>query len=280
MLAGCGAPLPVFAPAGPDKPTNALELTAGAGIRVEPPTGLPGDIGRMLAEEVALALQDRGIPAAVGVGNQRARLLEGEGSLSRSNDGRVLDLIWTMREPDGRLTLQTENAWAIPLMQWDTGLETVLVDLGQASAKPFADSLMGPPDAGPRVVYLGTVEGAPDEGSKALMGALRTGLRTKSVPIADTLAPATAFISATLEKIPVDATRERVRINWIVSIPQNASQAGTELGRLSQETLVEPGVLEADWTQSAFFITQGVLPDLLKLLAQSRGRAVYTDTGG
>ncbi|MCR9256412.1 MAG: hypothetical protein NXI16_09990 [Alphaproteobacteria bacterium] len=273
-VVGCGAPLPVFERGSVTPAVDALVQTAGEGVRVEVPSGLSDRAATALAEDVAEALRGRGVPAAVAAGNRLSSRLAAKGRETGDGPDVIVDLIWTLTDARGEAIASRTDAWRVPAREWREDGDSLIAGIAAETAKTFADRIVGTDEARPLVVGLGPVDGVEQAGETALLMALRRGLLAQSIAVSVDPAEITAQVTGEIDVIPIDQTRELVRIDWIVSTAD-----GRELGRLGQETPVKPGVLEANWSESAYFIAQGVLPDLIGVIRKSNPRSVYTGAG-
>jgi len=242
---------------------------------VLPPTGLPATPAAALASAVADELRRLGVPAAVGIGNRLSATLSAEGRETASRDGVVVDLVWTLRGPEGRTQETRTDAWLTPDADWAAGAPSLIRGIAAETAQSFAVALVGAPPAEAQAVGIGPVAGVPEEGETAFVLALRRGLIAEGVPVTADPAETTARIRGEIAMTPIDAERENVEIAWIVE-----GADGRPIGRLDQQSLVRPGVLQENWGNAAYFIVQGALPDLIRVIRDRNPRDVYSREGG
>jgi len=119
----------------------------------------------------------------------------------------------------------------------------------------------------PAKIYVGTVNGAPGDGDRALPAALRSMLREDGASLVGNAAQADFILSSKVvtEKLPQD--RQRITLTW-----QLMDRTGTVAGAITQANEVKAGSLDGDWGQTAFDIASAAEDGLGDMLSEIEAR--------
>jgi hypothetical protein len=270
-LVGC-QPLPQpFADDRPPPGAPILTPKDGAGIVVQPVTGLSEPLAAGLAEAMADALQNNDVPASTQVRNRASYILRGTAQEKMLPDGRAeIDLHWELRGPDGASVGTHEQTLETSLAPWRAADPGLLASFAKGAAPSLAGLLAeeGATDAGSGEpsVLVRTVSGAPGDGPRALARAMAASLRqahlvvTEKEPAAETAAKL-FVVSGTVTMAAVGDGKEKVTVSWVLFDP-----SGTQIGQVSQENAVDAGSLNGRWGDVAYAVANAAAGGIVALL--------------
>ena len=235
-----------------------LELPDYSGIIVLPVSDAPEPTATALAEAVAAKLREANVPASTTGGNRRSAFLLGR----VEDDGYAARIVWELIDSVGFVIGERiQSIDGTPMAAWraaDAGLMAKLSGgIGPEVAGLVQD--VQPAELTSLRVSVPVVEGAPGDGDKSLVSALRQALTGARVDVREM--PGVAAIRGQISLIPADPGQEEVRISWIVSGPD-----GRELGVVTQVNMVLTGSLDGSWGGVAQNVATAAVPALLELL--------------
>jgi hypothetical protein len=270
-LAGC-QPLPQpFADDRPPPGAPILTPKDGAGIVVQPITGVAEPLSAEIAAAMADALQSNDVPASTQVRNRASYILLGTAHEQVLPHGRAeIALHWELHGPDGASVGTHEQKLETSLAPWRAGDPGLLASLAKSAAPSVAGLLEeeGATDAGsgePNVLVR-TVSGAPGDGPRALARAMAASLRqanvavTEKEPAAETAAKL-FVVSGAVTMAAIGDGKEKVTVSWVLFDP-----SGTQIGQVSQENAVAAGSLNGRWGDTAYFVANAAAGGIVALL--------------
>jgi hypothetical protein len=250
--------------------TPALRPPDSAGIMVLPVAGAPGPAGERLAASMAAALLKADIPASTGPmhrGSYRLAATVTTEPLAGGGLAVAIDWLLTSAAGDtvGRQSSRRETQSAL----WQAGDAALADALAGEAAPGLANLVFGDaplPSAVDPLLAVGSVTGAPGDGSEALARAIDTALRHANIDVASAGQAKAAFVlKGRVEMSPPHDGKQQVKVRWIL-----AGADGRELGQVSQENAVPAGSLDGSWGDVAYAVASAAAPGIADLLAQAR----------
>jgi hypothetical protein len=279
---------------------GGIAALAGCGDLPQPFRGQPGALGARLARPPAYRLA---VPAPPGAmltdadAEAYSRLLA-EALLAQevpAVDGPAWPLDWqlvvtasrqgerivpryALRDADGR-ALGEHAGRAIAFRDWAEGGEAVLRDAATEAAPALA-ALVGRADAlrrtgdeqavgaGPPVVLLQPVRGAPGDGNRSLTTRMAARLAALGMQVQDTAEGAGFAVQGMVTVTPPERGLQRVEIVWTVS-----RRDGYDLGRVLQLNEVPNGALNGLWGDVAFVVAEEASGGVRDVIANAGGFA-------
>ena len=261
VVATACQPLPQpFQPGASQKTSNPLlKLPDRSGIVVRPVTGMPGDSGATLAQEMADALINRNLPAFTENGNRSSLILTGHAiPRSRGAARSEIRLIWKISDPDGLQAGAHVLDIAARKSAWDKGSPTLLRDMAVKSAGKIAALIQGPAEIDrtanrtKRTLHVWKIDGAPETAGALLRAELESSLRRRALRVSSKMRDDSIIIVGTVSLKPGTKGRRALSLEWSVMSPD-----GKELGKLHQKNSVTSDNLENDWPTIARNIATG-----------------------
>jgi cell division septation protein DedD len=225
---------------------------------------------------MAAALRDTDVPATTGIGNHSSAMLRGY----IIDPGHDAQIDWLLFAPDntviGRYAQPLEGT---PIEPWALGDPALMADLAMATAPEIARLIEGDraQAVAEPVLALRPVEGAPGDGNVSLTLAMRSALRDSGLTMAEDEVTANLFIDGIVEETPIDDAHDQLRISWVVS-----NEAGTEIGRITQENPIPRGSLDGTWGEIALLVADGAtmgIDELLQSIDMTRVAAIEPAAG-
>ncbi len=236
------------------------------GVVVRPVAGLPKKQSDALTDAMVAALQKAEIPAATSGRNRLSLFLDGTAKPQPA--GRVA-VDWRLLDTTGRArgTAHAAGRPADPqgLVAQAASAIVALVEGTPAKAD-------GAKPAGPTVLTVWPVVGAPGDGDPALSRAMHDALMAAEVPVSDKLTDHGLVIAGSVHVAPAEAGRQAVEILWTVFDP-----TGAEVAKLAQNNTVPRGALDGEWGPLARMIADSAVPGVLDMLRSLPARPA---TGG
>ncbi len=268
-LAACGElPRPFHDEANPlAQPEEVID------VAVVPLSGVPVPMARRVAAAVAYHLGRIDIPATDGVATGARYRLTG----TVTDDAvapEVAIVHWTLFDADGNAVGVHDQGISGSVAEWEGGdsnlIGQVAVDAATALARVIADAEVGiaPPPAGSLAVEA--VRGAPGDGNRALMQAIRRALVSNGMPVVEAGQPSAYRLMGDVDVAPPQAGRQAVRIVWRV-VAVDGTQVGRAVGRAAQENLVAAGSLDGAWGDAAIAISAAAVSGIADILKRDNG---------
>jgi len=272
LLAAC-QPLPhPFADDRP--PASLLTVRDSAGISIAPIEGGPSATAEKLGAAVASALGKRDIPASDRTTSLGSYLLYGrlDGQRPRAGKG-ALTVYWRLQDSGGRLIGERTARLEAPARAWESGDDTIIASLAEASAAEIAPLLAD--EAAPAAaevagdgrtrIAIHPVSGAPGDGAKSLANAIATVLKRQELAVLDDpSAKADVILDGEVTIVPVKPDKQHVKIVWRVRRAD-----GAEIGTVGQENDVPKGLLDGAWGDVAYSVAIAGADGLMQVIARA-----------
>jgi hypothetical protein len=270
----------------------------GCGDLPQPFRGRPGAVGARLARPPAYRLA---VPApseamlSTAESENYARFLaealmaqdvpavEGEGFpldwrilVTASRQGQQVTPRYALRDADGA-SLGEHAGRGVPLRDWAEGKEDAL-RAAATEAAPAIAALVGRVDArrrtgderavgaGPPIVLLRPVRGAPGDGNRSLTARMGERLALLGVQVQDYAEGAQFAVEGVVTVAPAGPRQQRVEIVWTVS-----RRDGFDLGRVLQLNEVPAGSLNGLWADVAFVVAEEASGGVRDVIANAGG---------
>jgi len=274
LLAACGD-LPAPFLGNPGATARRLAQPLSPLLAVPPPSDalLTHEGSTSLSGDLALALQNADVPALARTAQSTDWRLE---TRAEVKGGRVVPT-FTVVDPEGSVQGTAEGR-DIPASAWASAdaamLKQVAEDAGPKVAALLTSIRVARDQADPNSLYnrpakvmVADVTGAPGDGNPALTRLMRARLGSFG-PVIQTTATGADFIVVGQVKIaPIPNRRERVEIQWIVSVP-----SGDERGRVIQLNEIPAGTLSGFWGDVAVVVVEEASAGLNDVLLRQSGR--------
>lgn len=303
MLVGCGVnrPNPFIVPSpfqidqpfeGADRDDELVSsIMETASVVLTPIDGLSGEFNAALMNDVADAAQIHDIPLSTDSEARTADRLRGRfDAVVDRGLGLVGVVSWELQTASGEVIdrfqvdypMRTYSEWDANLFDvenstWREAIaEETASELAQVldsrpltarrlSGLPGASSAMGPP------VVVTAITGAPGDGDASLTRTVRALLEQQDVNAIDPALPPEGFDSAeayvlngqvALGEIDTLTGSQAIAISWDLYDP-----AGTHLGNVAQQNVIEAGSLDGPWGEVAVYAGMGAVEGIMTLLA-------------
>lgn len=286
----------------------SLLLLADCGQLPEPFLGNPGRMGRLLsqppaqrlvvpapgnallpmagskvlASDLANALQARQVPAVAGQGGPTDwRLIA-----SATDSGSVIVPVYTVIDPQGQQRGQVEGA-PVPVAAWAAATPTTLGESAAVAAPKIAALLTNIQTrlamADPNSLYhraarvmVADVTGAPGDGDESLTKQMRTHLALLGPEVQTGPQDADFTVRGVVTAVPLPDHKQRIEIDWIIT---NAK--GQDLGKVVQLKEIPAGELDRYWGDVAVVVAteaSGGVNDVIKLQTPRPAAAATAQT--
>ncbi len=240
MLSACG---PVPQPFKQDSAQKTKAALAAAnfvsGVRVLAIEELPPGSGDAVAESLAQELRKLGIVASTSAAMRNARLLKPTVFTDVSGPW----VRWELFEPDGRIREQVVTALPRP-DDSATRTPAPLIDVVRLSLTPAGQQK---PVVRNASLGIGEIVGAPGNGRIALAKAAVVLFTRAGLDVAQNGAEPGLILNAAASVQALDAEWDILKLDWSI-----VTDAGEEIGRLSQESAVPKDALSGKWGNTAF----------------------------
>ncbi len=275
VLAGCAdIPRPHRGNPGGLAPRLSIPLAVRLAVPPPPEALLTDDAARLLADELAAALQAQDVPAAA---IETPLPLDWRLLVRAESTGQAVQPRLIITDADGREQGAVPTA-PVPARDWANGDPAILRALAQQGAPRVTQMLLGVQAArasatpaalaaGPPRLRLIPVRGAPGDGNAALTNRLREFLSQRGFVVQEVADGAGFAVTAEVSVVPGTPGNQRVEIQWIVS-----RRDGHELGRVLQLNEVRAGSLDRFWGDVAYVAAQeaaGGIPEIIRNAAAS-----------
>jgi hypothetical protein len=275
VLPGCGD-LPQPFRGQPGALATRLARPPAYRLAVLPPDGalLTDAEAARFARELAEALMAQEVPAVSG----SSFPLDWQVVATAARDGRQVLPRYTLRDADGSLLGEVAGR-PVAAASWAEGGETVLRQAA-ADAAPELATLVARVDArrrtgderasgaGPVVVLLRPVRGAPGDGNTSLTARMTERLAGLGMQVQDRAEGAGFAVQGVVAMAPAAAGQQRVEIVWTVS-----RRDGHDLGRVLQLNEVPAGSLNGLWGDVAFVVAEEAAGGVRDVIANAGGFA-------
>jgi hypothetical protein len=136
-----------------------------------------------------------------------------------------------------------------------------------ATANPPAAAAKPPaPPSTPRQtkVMVGTIEGAPSDGNRQLLGGMRRALGSSRIVVMDTAGADTFVVTAKVKLTPTDDRTGQLALTWFLKDP-----SGREIGKIDQSNPVPLAAARGSWAGFGDIVAQAAVEGILELLEQA-----------
>lgn len=269
LLAACQPlPRPFQTPAFVKDENPLLVLRDVVGVTVLPPDGLPADQAARLADAVATALRDAGLPAAVAEGNRGSFILRGAAvvhQLSARED--ELAILWQIEGRDGSILGGIRQREPVVHGLADGPPPAHLAQIAQRTAAELAPLMQDtvPGEQVPVTVAVHSVQGAPSDGNTRLRRALEQLLRERGVRIAEARDADPHTVVATVTMGSPSAGEQDIAIRWVLLAPD-----GAEIGEVNQENRIPAGSLDRGWGDTALLAAEEAADGIAAIVERLR----------
>ncbi|WP_207536868.1 hypothetical protein [Sabulicella rubraurantiaca] len=250
----------------------APRLSVPLAVRIAvppPPEAMLSDAGaRLVAEELASALQAQDVPAAA---TETPLPLDWRLMVRAEASGGTVRPRLIVTDADGR-EQGAVSTTPVPTRDWAAEDTATLRAIAAQGAPRVTQILLGiqaarasaTPDAiasGPPRLRLIPVRGAPGDGNNALTNRVREFLSSRGYVVQDVAEGANHAVTAEVSVVPGTPGNQRVEIQWIVS-----RRDGHELGRVLQLNEVRAGSLDRFWGDVAYAASQEAAGGILEII--------------
>jgi hypothetical protein len=145
--------------------------------------------------------------------------------------------------------------------------EAAPVQPAAASGTPPAASTtpQAPPSTPRQIkVMVGSIEGAPSDGNRQLLGGMRRALGSSKIVVMDAAGADTFVVSARVKLTPIDDRTGQLDLTWFLKDP-----AGKEIGKIDQSNPVPLAAARGSWAGFGDIVAQAAVEGILELLDQT-----------
>lgn len=256
LLAACGS-LPEPFLGNPGAAGRVLSQPPAQRLAVVPPTDalLSDGSSKILATDLAAALQARQVPAVAGKGGAADWHL----IATAADRGTVIVPTYTVLDPQGKNRGEAEGA-PVPVAAW-AAASPVTLEQSAAAAAPRIASLLTNIQialqmANPNSLYhrqakvmVADVIGAPGDGDMALTKQMRARLALLGPQVQTTPEGADYTVRGVVSVVPEPGDKQRIEIDWNIRNAKNQ-----DLGKVVQLKEIPTGTLAHYWGDVAVVV--------------------------
>jgi hypothetical protein len=137
-----------------------------------------------------------------------------------------------------------------------------------ASAAPGTPPTATTPQAPARPrqtkVMVGSIEGAPGDGNRQLLGGMRRALGSSRIVVMDAAGADTFVVSAKVKLTPIDDRTGQLELSWYLKDP-----SGREIGKVDQSNPVPLTAARGSWAGFGDIVAQAAVEGILELIEQA-----------
>ena len=276
LLAAACQPLPH--PFADDRPPAALlKVPDVAGVSVAPIAGAPGPLAKKLGEAVATALLKRDIPASDRTASLGSYQLYGRIGESHSDDsGMTVTAAWRLDDAKGKTVGERKAEVTAPVPEWGSdsaapierlagliadGIRPLIEDEAPSPAPVKSSAISNAPRHAS--VAIGTISGAPGDGTKSLAAAVAAVLTRQDLTVVAAGQKADLTVDCAVSVSPSLPGKQHVKIVWRVRRAD-----GSQIGDVAQENDVPRGELDGSWGDLAYNVAIAAGEGLMQLIAR------------
>jgi len=136
---------------------------------------------------------------------------------------------------------------------------------GTTPNQPAAAQPQAPP-ARPRQtkVTVGSIEGAPSDGNRQLLGGMRRALGSSRIVVTDAGGADTFVVTAKVKLTPIDDRTGQLDLTWFLKDP-----SGKEIGKVDQSNPVPLTAARGSWAGFGDIVAQAAVEGILELIEQA-----------
>jgi hypothetical protein len=113
-------------------------------------------------------------------------------------------------------------------------------------------------------VMVGSIEGAPSDGNRQLLGGMRRALGSSRIVVMDSAGAETFVVSAKVKLTPTDDRTGQLDLTWFLKDP-----SGREIGKVDQSNPVPLSAARGSWAGFGDIVAQAAVEGILELLEQA-----------
>jgi hypothetical protein len=113
-------------------------------------------------------------------------------------------------------------------------------------------------------VMVGSIEGAPSDGNRQLLGGMRRALGSSKIVVMDAAGADTFVVSAKVKLTPTDERTGQLDLTWFLKDP-----SGKEIGKIDQSNPVPLAATRGSWAGFGDIVAQAAVEGILELLEQA-----------
>lgn len=113
-------------------------------------------------------------------------------------------------------------------------------------------------------VMVGSIEGAPSDGNRQLLGGMRRALGSSRIVVMDSAGADTFVVSAKVKLTPTDDRTGRLDLSWFLKDP-----SGKEVGKIDQSNPVPLAAARGSWAGFGDIVAQAAVEGILELIEQA-----------
>jgi len=281
-LSACG-PLPrPFQPEQDAQPNPLVGEVVAKGILIEPIDGVSQPMSKLLTEALVKGFEAYGLRAFTGEGVIARYRLKGRAEINDKNPTLpyVVLIKWTLFNFQGEVIESETQGVSGSRQDWDYGSPKVIDDVGENGAEIFAALIgkdeeietLGAKPVGPKLVglWVKPIENAPGDGNASLTRAIKVAIKAAGIAVAPERRFAEFVLEGDVSLTTHDGKQQKVTIVWAVLTPE-----GREIGRATQQNLVETGTFKGPWGEVAPMVADAALEGIqgvLQAAGASRAR--------
>ena len=130
---------------------------------------------------------------------------------------------------------------------------------------PNPSAVAQPPSTPRQIkVAVGSIEGAPSDGNRQLLGGMRRALGSSKIVVMDAPGADTFVVSAKVKLTPTDDRTGQLDLTWFLKDP-----SGKEIGKIDQSNPVPLAAARGSWAGFGDIVAQAAVEGLLELLDQA-----------
>jgi hypothetical protein len=137
---------------------------------------------------------------------------------------------------------------------------------GTPASQPAGAAKPQAPSATPRQtkVMVGSIEGAPSDGNRQLLGGMRRALGSSRIVVMDSAGADTFVVSAKVKLTPTDERTGQLDLTWFLKDP-----SGREIGKIDQSNPVPLAAARGSWAGFGDIVAQAAVEGIVELIEQA-----------
>jgi hypothetical protein len=113
-------------------------------------------------------------------------------------------------------------------------------------------------------VMVGSIEGAPSDGNRQLLGGMRRALGSSRIVVMDSAGADTFVVSAKVKLTPTDDRTGQLDLTWFLKDP-----SGKEIGKIDQSNPVPLAAARGSWAGFGDIVAQAAVEGIVELIEQA-----------
>jgi hypothetical protein len=111
---------------------------------------------------------------------------------------------------------------------------------------------------------VGSIEGAPSDGNRQLLGGMRRALGSSRIVVMDAGGADTFVVTAKVKLTPIDDRSGQLDLTWFLKDP-----SGKEIGKVDQSNPVPLAAARGSWAGFGDIVAQAAVEGILELIEQA-----------